>query len=227
MASIKIKSSNSSSRPSSLGARELGIWSNNLYFGNSSSNPVRLLTENEIANTTDAGIIKVGQRSASTTGCLTSIINSGNDTLYVEFPSVSESSGLYTQSKTIYAMDGTWVNRTFTNNAYSSLSMSVSSNRNLVTRSNFNTAYLYPTGANSEYPVTVVIACFIGNSSYDYNIIPVNSSGSTTATYQMKSSSWDNIELKVGGWLVYTCKPIFNSGYSTNYLWNREVYYHD
>lgn len=112
-----------------------------------------------------------------------------NDLNNFSIPSVSESSGLYTQSKTIYAMDGTWVDRTFTNNAYSSLSMSVSSNRNLVTRSNFNTAYLYPTGANSEYPITVVIACFIGNSSYDYNIIPVNSSGSKTATYQMKSSS--------------------------------------
>lgn len=196
MASLKIKSSNASNVPTSLGHRELGIHSNQLYFGSSTNTPIRLLNENDlnnfsipVASTTDVGIIKVGQRSASTTGCLTSIINSGNDTLYVEFPSVSASSGLYTQSKTIYAMDGTWDDRTFTNNAYALLSMSPSSTRNYVTRSNFNTAYLYPSGANSAYPITVVIACFIGNSSYDYNIVPVNSSGSKTATYQMKSSS--------------------------------------
>lgn len=77
--------------------------------------------------------------------------------------------------------------------------MDISSNRNLATTSNFNTIYLYPTEANSEYPITIVIACRIRSSSYDYNIVPVNSSGSTTATNQMKSSSWDDIELKVGG----------------------------
>lgn len=47
MASIKIKSNTSSSCPSSLGARELGIWQNNLYFGGSNNKPIRLLTEND------------------------------------------------------------------------------------------------------------------------------------------------------------------------------------
>ena len=153
------------------------------------------------------------------------LLNEG-DLSSFSIPSVSESSGLYENSKTIYAMDGTWANRSFSSNNYYSLSMDISSNRNLATTSNFNTIYLYPTGANSEYPITIVIACRIGSSSYDYNIVPVNSSGSTTATNQMKSSSWDDIELKVGGWLVYTCKPIVRRGYTTQYLWSREVYYY-
>lgn len=113
MASLKIKSSNASNVPTSLGHRELGIHSNQLYFGSSTNTPIRLLNESDlnnfsipVASTTTVGGIKVGETNISIASCLTSIINPGDNTLYVEFPEVSETSGLYVQSKTIYAMDG-------------------------------------------------------------------------------------------------------------------------
>lgn len=133
-------------------------------------------------------------------------------------------SGTYVSGSTIYATDGTWSSKSFTSNNYHSLGFTYSGTRNYYSTSNFNTAYIYPSSYNSSYPTTITIACYISSTSYDYNLKPVNKNGSTTATNHMLSSSWNNIELKVGGWLVYTVKLMYSSSYSYKYLWTREVY---
>lgn len=137
----------------------------------------------------------------------------------------SATSGIYLKGSTIYAIDGTWASKSITSGGYNSLSFSYSGNRNYyVFSSNFNTAYIYPFSANWTYPATITIAVYISSTSYDYNLVPVNAPGSTTATNHMLSSSWNNITLKSGGWLVYTAKLLHHGSSTYKYLWNREVY---
>lgn len=144
-----------------------------------------------------------------------------NSGLKIALMNGSSTSGIRINGTTIYTHDGTWQNKTFTSNSYSGITGGFTSTRNYYTTSNFNTSYVYLSGGiSSDEPITITIACKINSLSYSYNITPVNQSSSTTNTYHYKASSWDDIELVTGGWLIYTCK-IYNS---TNYFWTREVY---
>ena len=181
---------------------------------------VEYLNENiPVATTTTAGIVKAV--STGSTGLPTLVDIDG--TLRVQAP-MGSSTGIYFNGAAIYPYDGVWASKTFSSGTYTNLSFAYNSNRNYYSTSNFNTAYIYPTNQNLSYPTTITIACYIASTSYTYNLKPVNASGSTTATDHMLASSWDNIELVTGGWLVYTAKLLYSSSYSYKYLWTREVY---
>lgn len=173
-----------------------------------------------IATTSAAGIV---MPSASGNGNL-DVYGNSVGTLTAQMPNGSSTGGIYVNGTNIYATDGTWIQKSISTGGYNSLSFSYNSNRNYYSISDFNTAYIYPTGQNSLYPTTITIACYISSTSYTYNLKPVNTNGSTTATNHMLASSWDDIELKSGGWLVYTAKLLYSSSYSYKYLWTREVY---
>lgn len=172
-----------------------------------------------VATTGTAGVVKAVLTGSN--GLPTLVATDG--TLRVQMPSGS-STGLYVSGTTMYPYDGTWASKIFSSGTYNSLSFAYNSTRNYYSISDFNTVYIYPTAQSAAYPTTITIACYISSTSYTYNLKPVNASGSTTATNHMLASSWDDIELKSGGWLVYTAKLLYSSSYSYKYLWTREVY---
>lgn len=172
-----------------------------------------------IATTTTAGLVKAVSTGSSGLPTIVDI----DGTLRVQMP-FGTTTGIYNTGTALYPYDGTWASKSFNSNTYNSLSFLYNSTRNYYSTSNFNTAYIYPINQNSSYPLTITIACYIGSSSYTYDLKPVNASGSTTATDHMLASSWDDIELVTGGWLVYTAKLLYSSTYSYKYLWTREVY---
>ena len=171
-----------------------------------------------VATTTTVGGIKT-TLTASPENSLGCYMNP-NGGLEIQTMSGSIIGGTKVTGTTIYTHDGAWLSETFKSGSYKSINALHSSTRNYYTTSNFNTVYLWISSIDTTAPLTITIACKINNLSYSYNITPVNQSSSTTNTYHYKASSWDDIELVAGGWLIYTCK-IYNG---TNYFWTREVY---
>ena len=133
-------------------------------------------------------------------------------------------SGLYNAGNIVYVHDGSWIDLTTLTTSLENSSINISTSysgvRNYYTTQDFNSIYVYITGATSSTPITITFACKINDTSYNYDINPVNDDTKVSTTYHYKDTSWDNITLVTGGWLVYTCKVHNDS----NFFWTRGVY---
>ena len=173
------------------------------------------------ATTTTNGLVKAG---ASGTGNGTVYVDASGKLTCTDTNTTytgSSTTGVVLSGTTFYGTDGSWTSKSFSTGSYASFSTSLGSYVNYYSdSSNFNDAYIYL--SSYSYPSVITFAIKVNSTSYTYNLIPVNSSNSsTTRTYHYLSSSWNNIPpLSVGDYIIYTAKV---RSASTIY-WSREVY---